>query len=196
MDFNGTKFPANNIIIFDFHRQNYLAYQGYKMNNSKTGVRCFANPGFSTETYDVAGQKVKISTVITQMADYMINIAYLKNHFLSGVSHCLKNHYGSLEGTDSYNDAAFHSGVGDPYIPAITALEPIKTKQKFCMIDALYGVTNNGPDGPASCAPNKIIMGQDVVAVDTTGKNLLVASGMTGNASTSHINTAATKYSL
>jgi hypothetical protein len=132
------------------------------------------------------------------MADYMVNIAYLKNHFLSGVSHCLKNHYGSIQNPEVSSVLHDLSRLGDPYIPAITALDPIKTKQKFCIIDALYGLTNGGPDGPASCAPNKIIMGQDVVAVDSTGRNLIKSVGLSDYdfKRTTHIDTAATKYSL
>lgn len=197
MDFAGTIFPANNIIIFDFY-QNYLSAKGYAINTSNTGIRCFPSPAYSADTYDVAGIKVRLSTVITQMADYLVNIAYLKSHFLSGVSHCLKNHYGSLQNPEI--SPLFHDNgkCGDPYIPAITALDPIKSKQKFCIIDALYGVANSGPDGPVTCAPNKIIMGQDVVAVDCTGRNLIKSVGLSQYDlnRTTHIDTAAKTYLL
>ena len=73
-----------------------------------------------------------------------------------------------------------HDGArcGSPYIAAINALDPIKSKQKFCIIDGLFGVTVNGPDGVPTVIPDKIIMGQDIVAVDYTGRELLKTLGL------------------
>jgi len=198
MDFDGIKFPDNNIIIFDFSANNYLNAQGYTKNDSNKGIRCFASPGYSAEDYNVAGIKVKLSTVITQMADYLINIGYLKHHSMSGVSHCLKNHFGTINSPLNCHDNAANGVSINNCIAALNELEPIKLKQKFCIIDALYGITNNGPGGTPTCAPNKIIMGQDIVAVDCAGRNLLKTSGMSQNDfnRTTHIDIAATKYSL
>lgn len=192
MDFGGTTFPSNNIIIFD-QSTNYLAVQGYTLNSSNTGVRCFPTSAYSSENFNVSGVSLKISTIVTQQVDYLINIGCLKQHSITGVTHCLKNLYGTIN-----NPGACHGNYGDPYIPAIAALAPIKSKQKFCIIDALYGVTSNGPGGSINCNPNKIIMGQDIVAVDYTGRELLKSLGLTLNEYTkaTYIDTAATVYSL
>jgi uncharacterized protein (DUF362 family) len=197
MDFGGTKFPENNIIIFDFHN-NYLTTQGYTLNSTTSGVRCFPSSTYSTELYDIGGVSVKLSTVITSTINYMVNIAYLKQHFLSGVSLCLKNHYGSIHNPEVSPLLHDLSKYGSPYITAINALEPIKSRQKFCIIDALYGVTVNGPQGVPNINPDKIIMGQDIVAVDCTGRELLKTLGLPANQAnkTVHIDVAATTYSL
>jgi uncharacterized protein (DUF362 family) len=197
MDFNGTSFPENNIIIFDF-KGNNLEYKGYKMNEGSTGVRCYASKSYSNEYNLPDNIKVKLSSIITSEIDFLINIAYLKHHSLSGVSLCLKNHYGSLE-DPSINDLMHDlPRCGNPYISAITALEPIKSKQMFCMIDAIYGITKYGPSGPIDCNPNKIIMGQDVVAVDCVGREMLKTKGLSDidYSRTKHIDTAATTYNL
>jgi uncharacterized protein (DUF362 family) len=197
MDFGGTLFPENNIIIFDFY-SNYLTTQGYTINRSTTGVRCFPNSEYTTETYDIGGVKVKLTKIITETIDFMVNIAYLKHHFLSGVSLCMKNHYGSLQNPEI--SALLHDGskCGSPYIAAINALEPIRSKQKFCIIDGLFGVTSNGPSGVPTVIPDKIIMGQDIVAVDYTGRELLKTLGLLTSQvnKTVHIDVAATTYSL
>ena len=192
MDFGGPTFPPNNIIIFD-HPSNYLAVQGYTLNSTNTGVRCFPTSTYSSENYNVSGVSLKISTIITQQVDYFINIGCLKQHSITGVTLCLKNLYGTIN-----NPGACHGNYGDPYIPAIAAFAPIKSKQKFCIIDALYGVTSNGPGGSVNCNPNKIIMGQDIVAVDYTGRELLKSLGLASGEFTkaTHIDTAATGYSL
>lgn len=192
MDFEGIKFPANNIIIFDLG-SNYLADQGYTLNTTLTGVRCFPSSAYSSEIYNVSGVNLKISTIITQQINFLINIAQLKQHSMSGLSLCLKNHFGSIN-----QPWACHNNNCDPFIPGIAALAPIKNKQKFCIIDALFGITSGGPSGAVTCAPNKIIMGQDIVAVDCIGRDLLKDQGTSQSSinQATHINTAATTYSL
>ena len=197
MDFGGNLFPENNIVIFDFH-QNYLAYQGYTVNRSTTGVRCFPNSEFTTENYDIGGVNVKLTKIITETINYMVNIAYLKHHFLSGVSLCMKNHYGSVQNPEVSSLLHDGSRCGSPYIAALNALEPIRSKQKFCIIDGLFGVTSNGPSGVPTVIPDKIIMGQDIVAVDYTGRELLKTLGLLTSQvnKTVHIDVAASTYSL
>lgn len=197
MDFDGTKFPANNIIIFDFH-VNYLPQQGYTINKTTTGVRCFPSTLYSTEQYDIEGVKVRLSRIITESVDYIVNIAYLKQHFLSGVSLCMKNNYGSIHNPEISPLLHDPGRCGSPYIAAINALEPLKSKQKFFIIDALYGVIVNGPQGTPNVNPDKILMGQDIVAMDTTGRELLKSLGLaTAQVNkTGHIDVAASTYSL
>jgi uncharacterized protein (DUF362 family) len=197
MDFNGTKFPENNIIIFDFHT-NYLTTQGYTRNTTDTGIRCFHTTQYTSESYDIGGVSIRLSKIITDTITFMVNIAYLKQHFLSGVSLCLKNHYGSIHNPEVSPLLHNSSKYGSPYIAAINALEPIKSKQKFCIIDALYGVTVNGPSGSPNVNPDKILMGQDVVAVDTTGREMLKSLGLAAAQlnKTAHIDVAANTYSL
>lgn len=197
MDFGGTKFPQNNIIIFDFFN-NYLAWQGYTINETSSGVRCFPTGKFTSESYNIGGPSVKISKIITETIHYMVNIAYLKHHWLSGVSLCMKNHYGSVQ-NPSVSPLLHDTGrYGSPYIAALNALEPIKSKQKFCIIDALYGVTSGGPNGVPTVNPDKIIMGQDIVAVDSTGRELLKSLGLANSQvnKTVHIEVANTSYNL
>jgi uncharacterized protein (DUF362 family) len=199
MNFDGTAFPENNIIIFDFHEQNFLAYKGYVINKTTSGVRCFQSPGYSTTNYSLPDNvNVKLSTVITDMIDFMVNIAYLKHHYISGISLCLKNHYGSIQNPNISPLLHDTGKCCNPYISAISALEPIKTKQKLCIIDAIYGLTKAGPSGPITCNPDKIIIGQDVVAVDSVGREMLKNLGLSTSDynKTTHIDTAATTYSL
>ena len=161
-------------------------------------MRCFPNSEYTTETYDIGGVNVKLTKIITETINYMVNIAYLKHHFLSGVSLCMKNHYGSVQNPEVSSLLHDSSKCGSPYIAAINALEPIQSKQKFCIIDGLFGVTSNGPSGVPTVIPDKIIMGQDIVAVDYTGRELLKTLGLLTSQvnKTVHIDVAATTYSL
>jgi uncharacterized protein (DUF362 family) len=193
MDFGGTLFPANNIIIFDLG-SNYLETQGYTLNTSTTGVRCFATSSHAATSYNVNGATLYISNIIATQINFMVNIAQLKQHSITGLSLCMKNHLGSIN-----DPGACHPNNGDPYLPGVCALAPIQTKQKLCIIDSLFGIKEGGPSGAINCAPKKIIMGQDIVAIDCTGRDLLLAQGMSTVYSTqasAYINTAATTYSL
>lgn len=190
MMFSGSSFPANNIIIYDNSDSCLTGNGGYTINRSTTGVRCMGT-GFSG-SYDVSGVTQQLSTILTNTADFLINVAVLKNHGMSGVSLCLKNHYGTCN-----NPGGLHGGnYCDPYIPALNATTPIKTKQKVNIIDALFGIISGGPGGPPGITANKIIMSTDSVATDYCGKVLLKDKGCTATDTAYHIDTAATTYAL
>jgi len=189
MSFVAGFFTENNIIIFD--RTNYeLQSAGYTINTSENGVRCFgtnnSGVGYSTDYYSVNGSNQKISTIITEIADYIINLGVLKNHSISGATLCLKNHYGTC-----HNPGQLHSNQCDPSIPALNALPVIYDKQSVNIIDALYGIYSGGPGGSPQFIANKFILSQDIVAADYWGRELLVENGCNTTYNAHHIDTAA-----
>jgi uncharacterized protein (DUF362 family) len=194
MNFSGTPFPENNIIIFD-RTGGELQSAGYGINTSTTGVRCFGTDrsgvGYSTTTYSVAGQSQRISKIVTEMSDFLINVAVLKNHGDGGVTLCMKNHYGTCTSPGN-----MHGGNCNPYVPALNSLDPIKTKQKVFIIDALAGIIAGGPSGPPSIFPKKLLFGTDIVAVDYQGRKLLADNGCQTTGYATHIDTAASTYAL
>jgi uncharacterized protein (DUF362 family) len=194
MMFDGSPFPENNIIIFD-RTQNELQASGYTINTGTTGVRCFATEsagvGYSAQNYNVNGSTQKLSRIVTEMCDYLINISVLKNHGDGGVTLCLKNHYGTCNSPGN-----MHGGDCDPYIPALNALQPVRVKQKVDIIDALYGIRSGGPGGPPQFIANKLIMSTDIVTADYWGRRVLKDNGCTTTSKAHHIDTAATTYGL
>ena len=194
MVFETNTFPENHIIIFD-RTTGELRSCGYTINTSNTGVRCFGTDtsgvGYSSENYDVAGQLKRISKIVTVMANYLINISVLKNHGTSGVTLCLKNHYGTVSNPDK-----LHGNDCDPYIPALNAVSPIIIKQKLNICDALLGIRSGGPGGPPQFRANKLIMSQDIVAADYQGRKILKDNQCYTISAAHHIDTAATAYGL
>ena len=194
MTFSGIRFPENNIIVFD--RTTWeLQSAGYTINTSASGVRCFGTDssgiGYSTQNYAVAGQSQRLSKIITDTTDFLINIAVLKNHGGAGVTLCLKNHFGTCN-----NPGALHGNYCDPYAATLSSLVPIMAKQKVNIIDALFGIRSGGPSGYPQFSANKIIMSTDIVAADYQGRKLLKDNGCTNTGDAGHIDTAATMYSL
>jgi len=189
MSFGANLFPENNIIIYD-RTNSELTSAGYTINTSEIGVRCTGtnNPGigYSTEYFNVNGSNQKVSTVVTEMANYIINLGVLKNHSIAGATLCLKNHYG----TCSY-PGQIHGNHCDPYIPALNALPVIKDRQTLNIIDALYGIYSGGPGGSPQFIANKFILSQDIVAADYWGRELLLENGCNTTNNAHHIDTAA-----
>jgi uncharacterized protein (DUF362 family) len=189
MDFGGSPFPENNIIIFDRSGEE-LSWSRYSLNTSATGVRCFGTDasgvGYSTETYDVNGVSEKLSRIVTDMADYVVNISVLKNHSGAGVTLSLKNHYGTCNSANP-----LHGNACDPYIPALNALAPIRGKQTLSICDALFGIYSGGPGGSPQVTPNRLIFSTDPVAMDYVGRDLLAGYGCTTINKAHHIDTAA-----
>jgi len=190
----GINFPENNIIIYDNFKAQ-LEKCGYTINTSEESVRCFNSDtvvGYSKKTFDVNGISQRLSKVITELADYIINISVLKNHdSVAGATLCLKNHFGSCD-----NPRDMHRNSGDPYIAALNALPPIREKQCINICDVLFGIRSGGPAGYPQFTENKIIMSKDIVAVDFWGRRILEENNGTSLDSATHIDTAATEYKL
>ncbi|MBC8278095.1 MAG: DUF362 domain-containing protein [FCB group bacterium] len=183
-------FDPNNIIIFE--RTNYeLTAAGYTINTGRDGVRCFGTNqggiGYSTTAINVNGVTSYPSRIITDHIDYMINLAVMKDHGIAGVTLCLKNHYGS-----SSNVIYMHGNYCNPYIPALSQQfrDTLGGKEKFRMIDAIFGIRSGGPSGWPQFVYDGIIMGEDIVAVDRAGLDILEENGMNHGWQATHIETA------
>jgi uncharacterized protein (DUF362 family) len=194
MMFDGNPFPENNIIIYD-RTDGELVNAGYTINTSATGVRCFGSNhtgvGYSTEYYDVSGSSQRISRIITEMADYIVNLSVMKNHTMSGATFCMKNHYGTC-----HDPGVMHGNNCSPFIPALNALPQIADKQVINICDALYGIYFNGPMGFPQFVANKIFMSKDIVAADYCAMQILADEGCTTLGMAHYIATAATAYGL
>ena len=178
MNFSGTFYKKNNIIIWD--RTDYeLTASGYTIytGSDPNTVRCFGT-GHSGIGYDntnplnVNGVTSNPSKIISQMSDYVINAGVLRTHGTSVVTLTMKNHYGSV-----HNQGSLHGGQCDPYIPATNqqirdVLSP-NNKQKIFIIDGLFGLYSGGPGGSPNFNPKLLIMSKDTVACDYQGQNVI-----------------------
>ena len=192
MQIEGEPFPENNIIIYD--ESSYrLSQGGYTLNSSGVGIRCFGTNqvGYSSDIYQVAGSNQRISRIITETADYLVNISVLKNHSMAGVTLSLKNHYGTCNAPSN-----LHANYCDPYIPALNALPVINDIKCLSIIDALFGIRSGGPGGYPQFTTNKIIMSEDIVAGDYVGRQLLADNGCNTIGQATHIDTGAIDYGL
>jgi hypothetical protein len=186
-------FPAANIIVWD-RSDGDLTGKGYDIVTGDSGYRCYGTShsgvGYNSTEYDVGGNTQRLSRILTDISDYMINLNVMKNHGSSGVTLSLKNHYGTCNNMGG----SMHDGYCNPYIPALNALEPIRTKQVVCICDAIFALVSGGPSFyPPQAKPKSLIFSKDPVAHDYVGTQILLANGMgVGSANTAyHIATAA-----
>jgi uncharacterized protein (DUF362 family) len=84
-----------------------------------------------------------------------------KDHFISGVSLSLKNHYGSINDPET-----MHDNNCDPYIAEINSLAQVKEKTRLIVLDASVGIFSGDPMGQPQLRYNSLIVGQDPVALD------------------------------
>jgi uncharacterized protein (DUF362 family) len=165
-------FNEENFIVWD-RSNDELINAGYTIQkeNGKTkvlgAVESRGNivwPGFSEE-YTVGDKTTRITKILTEMCTKLINIPVLKDHGSAGFTGALKNHYGTIN-----NARDFHSdNCTNPGIPEINMLEPIRSKQKLIIADALLGVFNGGPrwNRDSMWPYGGILISTDPVAIDT-----------------------------
>ncbi|MCX7995665.1 MAG: DUF362 domain-containing protein [candidate division WOR-3 bacterium] len=178
MRFSGNPFNPYNIIIWD-RTDSELVSCGYTINYNNPGqVRCFGTD-HSGVGYDntctltiqtASGTYTRYpSRILSQMIDYLIDVAVLKNHSSSQVTLCLKNHYGSINNPGGLP----HASYCNPEIPSMNQqIRDVVTPnniQKLFIIDALFGNVTSGPGGSPNCNPKKLIMSRDPVACDYRG---------------------------
>ena len=117
----------------------------------------------------------RLRRLYTDKATAIVNISVLKTHFGEGISGALKNHLGSVN-----NPAAYHGwqpGEMPRNLPELNALEPLRTKTRLCILDAIRPLFAGGPadDEAYRWDFHGLIVGTDPVAVTAVGMRILEA---------------------
>ncbi len=163
----------NNIIIWE-RTSRELELAGYKLNASSFSQRCFGTDtngvGYSRNFYSSGKVDSLVSRILTELVDYNINMPILKDHSIAGLSGCLKNMYGAVNNPNKY-----HDNNCDPYAADISGLEPIKSKNRLFIIDAVRVQYNGGPgyDSRYLADYGGLIISDDPVAADTIGLEII-----------------------
>lgn len=163
----------NNVIIWD-RTTRELSSAGYKINTSKTGVRCFGTDepavGYEEELSVNGSVASCVSKLMTSICTAIINIPVLKDHELSGVSLSLKNNFGAINNPNKY-----HDNNCNPYIADLNSLSHFRNKTRLVIIDGLLCQYNGGPAYFKKWNyPYKgIIMATNPVAADSVGLSVI-----------------------
>lgn len=126
--------------------------------------------GYTEAVYDFGSGTDRLSAVLDQVTA-LIDVPFLKTHNIAGMTCALKNlSHGLVK-----HPARYHSNGCAPYVADIVALDPIRSKLRLCVVDALRIVFDKGPSATADTIADEgiILASTDPVAIDTIGLALL-----------------------
>jgi uncharacterized protein (DUF362 family) len=162
---------AGNIIIWD-RTNRELETAGFKISTDSTRVRCFGSDSIGYEDLQLSHGTVntRLSKILTQHCDLVINVPILKDHEMAGVTLAMKNMYGVIQ-----NPQDQHGGGCNPYVADLNMIPSIRNKVRFVIADAFTGQYEGGPGFKPQYTWNHdtLIVGQDPVAVDHVGWQII-----------------------
>jgi uncharacterized protein (DUF362 family) len=158
-----------NIIIWD-RSTGDLIKCGFKPNKGGSGVQCLADDGDWGKTIEQGAFKGRISKIISEKITAIVNAPILKTHSISGISCCLKNHYGSFD-----NPSSHHKNNCDPSMADFNAIPMVKDKTRLVIVDAIRPQYDGGPGLKADSQFNNysIIASRDPAAADAVGADII-----------------------
>ncbi|MBN2494407.1 MAG: DUF362 domain-containing protein [Deltaproteobacteria bacterium] len=119
--------------------------------------------GYECEPVCLSGRKIYLSRLLTRETDHLINLAVMKNHDTAKFTGCLKNHYGAFS-----RPGDFHDNCAE-HIAQLNTLPAISSVSRLQVLDALLGVCKADTNKPADCAPGRVLLAFDPVAIDRRG---------------------------
>ena len=164
----------DHIVVYDRSSRDFKT-AGMEMKREAPGpLYCPTDGNYGPEV--MAGPvKTRLSKILLE-ADVLVNVPLMKTHGIAGMTGALKNHLGTVN-----NASAFHKDDKGRntclYVADISALEPIKTKTRICIADALNAQYHRGP----GYSPRHrwdycgILASADFVALDATLADLIKA---------------------
>ena len=135
----------------------------------ETGTRVPAS-GWSETAHDFGSGRDRLAAWLDEVTA-IVNVPFLKNHNIAGITCCLKN----LSHALVKHPAQFHANGCSPYIGDIVALPEIRGKLRIHIVNVLRIVFDRGPDAFEDFIWDSGILlgGFDPVALDMIGLQIL-----------------------
>lgn len=126
-------------------------------------------------TLPTRGLQTRLRRLYTDHATAIVNVAVLKSHYGDGLSEAMKNHLGSINNPSTYHD--WEPDRLPRSVPELSALEPLRTKTRLVVIDALRPLFAGGPsDNPDyRWDYGGLIVSTDPVAASAVGLRIVEA---------------------
>jgi uncharacterized protein (DUF362 family) len=162
---------AKDIVVWD-RDSGEMERAGFRVSVGGNGVQCFGTDGVDYEQdlalYGSVGSR--LSKILTQRTNVLINVPVLKDHDGAGVTIALKNMYGVI-----HNPNKYHPNGCDPYVADLNMLPEIRTRMRLVICDATTAMYDGGPayKPDHSWKENALIVSQDPVALDYMGWQMI-----------------------
>lgn len=159
----------DNIIVWDRSTSDMIK-SGYSPNKDGKGVKYFADDDHWGPEIQQGAFKGKISTVINDKVTAIINMPILKSHGITGISCCMKNHYGSFN-----NPGRHHGNHCTPAMADFSSIPAVKDKTRLVVVDAVRPQHSNGPGLHTKDQFNyhSLMVSADPVAADYHGVQII-----------------------
>lgn len=162
---------ASDIVIWD-RDTDELERVGFRLSTAPDRVQCFGTDRVGHEENLVSYGSVgsRLSKILTQRCDVLINVPVLKDHDGAGITAALKNMYGVI-----HNPNKYHPNGCNPYIADVNMLPEIRGKMRLTICDATTASYEGGPGYKPQYAwrNNALIVSQDPVALDYVGWQII-----------------------
>jgi uncharacterized protein (DUF362 family) len=163
----------NDIVVWE-RTSREMKMAGFPLNAASSGCRFMGTDanavGYSDDIYTSGEVNSRVSSILTDVVDSNINLALLKDHSIAGLSAGLKNMYGAI-----HNPNKYHDNNCDPFCADVSMLEPLRSKNRLTIIDAVRVQYDGGPGFVSQYIHNYggLIISADPVAADRIGLEIL-----------------------
>jgi uncharacterized protein (DUF362 family) len=162
---------AGDIIVWD-RDTDEMERVGFRAASTANRVQCFGTDrvGYEEELSTFGSVGSRLSKILTQHCDVMINVPVLKDHEGAGVTIALKNMYGVI-----HNPNKCHPNGCNPYVADVNMIPAIRSKMRLTICDATTACFEGGPGFKPQYAwkENALLVSQDPVALDYTGWQII-----------------------
>ena len=117
------------------------------------------------------GQREDPVAAVVEQVTALINVPFLKTHNLAQMSGAMKNlSYGLIR-----HPAWFHRNGCDPYIAEICAADPLRSRLRLNLVDAMRIVFDRGPAATEATLHDYggLLFSRDILATDVVGQAIL-----------------------
>jgi uncharacterized protein (DUF362 family) len=162
---------AGDIVVWDRDSEE-MERAGFRVAMDPNRVQCFGTDRVGYEEDLVAYGSVgsRLSKILTQRANVLINVPVLKDHDGAGVTIALKNLYGAI-----HNPNKYHPDGCNPYVADLNMLAEIRSRMRLTICDATTAMYEGGPayKPEHSWRENALLVSEDPVALDYTGWQII-----------------------
>lgn len=162
---------ADDIIVWDRDTEE-LERVGFRLSTGSNRIQCFGTDrvGYEEELVTAGTVGSRLSKILTQRCDLLINVPVLKDHDGAGITAALKNMYGVI-----HNPNKYHPNGCNPYVADVNMLPAIRTRMRLTVCDATTACYEGGPGYKPqySWKNNGLIVSQDPVALDHTAWQII-----------------------
>ncbi len=162
---------AVDIVVWDRSTEE-LERVGFQVATGGNRVQCYGTEQVGYEGGLAAWGRVgsRLSKILTQRTNVLINLPVLKDHDGAGVTIGLKNMYGVI-----HNPNKYHPNGCNPYIADLNMLPEIRSRMRLTICDATTAMFEGGPayKPEHSWRFNGLLVSQDPVALDYTGWQII-----------------------